>query len=107
MCLEKEFSDCKRASNPSVRTNLRFILYVESKMLFKPIPDRSKDITSINTLEFLLCKQTHMIFSHTAWGLVLCVNIDDCKSKHHFELAKLFIISFCNEAENALYIFYI
>ena len=32
VCLEKEFSDCKRASNPSVRTNLRFILYVESKI---------------------------------------------------------------------------
>lgn len=107
MCLEKEFSDSKRAFKPSVRTDLRIILYVESKMVFEPIPDRSKDISSINTLEFLLCKQTHMIYSHTAWGLVLCVNIDDCKSKHHFELAKLFIISFCNEAENALYIFYI
>ena len=46
VCLEKEFSDRKRAPTPSVRTNLRFILYVESKMLFKPIPDRSKDITS-------------------------------------------------------------
>lgn len=62
VCLEKEFSDCKGASTPSVRTNLRFILYVESKMLFKPIPDRSKDITSINVMEFLLCKQAHMIF---------------------------------------------
>ena len=102
MRLEKEFSDCKRASKSSVRTNLRVILYVESKMLFKPIPDRSKDIASINVMEFLLRKQAHMIFSHTAWGLVLCVNIDDCKSKHHFELAKLFIISFYNEAENSL-----
>ena len=46
-----------------------------------------------------------MIISHTALGLVLCVNIDDYKSKHHFELAKLFIISFYNEAENTLYIF--
>ena len=43
-------------------------------------------------MEFLLRKQAHMIFSHTAWGVVLCVNIDDYKSKHHFELAKLFII---------------
>ena len=33
VCLEKEFSDCKRASKPSVRTNLRVILYIESKML--------------------------------------------------------------------------
>jgi|GEM_PF-5214867 len=33
VCLEKEFSDRKRAPTPSVRTNLRFILYVESKML--------------------------------------------------------------------------
>ena len=105
VCLEKEFSDRKRAPTPSVRTNLRFILYVESKMLFKPIPDRSKYITSINTLEFLLRKQAHMIISHTALGLVLCVNIDDYKRKHHFELAKLFIISFYNEAENSLYIF--
>ena len=56
-------------------------------------------------MEFLLRKQAHMIVCHTAWGLVLCVYIDDCKSKHHFELAKLFIISFYNEAENALYIF--
>jgi hypothetical protein len=30
VCLEKEFSDCKRASKPSVRTDLRIILYVES-----------------------------------------------------------------------------
>ena len=49
-----------------------------SKMLFKPIPDRSKDITSINVMEFLLRKQAHMIFSHTVGGIiVLCVNIDD------------------------------
>ena len=68
MRLEKEFSDVKRAFKPSVRTNLRFILYVESKMLFKPIPDRSKDITSINVMEFLLRKQAHMIVSHTVGG---------------------------------------
>ena len=59
--LEKEFSDCKGASTPSVRTNLRFILYVESKMLFKPVPNRGKDISSINVMEFLLRKQAHMI----------------------------------------------
>ena len=48
-------------------------------MLFKPIPDRSKDITSINVMEFLLRKQAHMIVSHTVGGgiIVLCVNIDD------------------------------
>ena len=34
-------------------------------MLFKPIPDRSKDITSINVMEFLLHKQAHMIVCHT------------------------------------------
>ena len=66
--LEKEFSDSKRAFKPSVRTDLRIILYVESKMVFEPIPDRSKDISSINTLEFLLCKQAHMSISHTVWG---------------------------------------
>ena len=76
-------------------------------MFLYPVPNRGKDISSINVMEFLLRKQAHMIFSHTAWGVVLCVNIDDYKSKHHFELAKLFIISFYNEAENALYIFYI
>lgn len=75
------------------------------QMFLYPIPNRGKDISSINTLEFLLRKQAHMIISHTALGLVLCVNIDDYKSKHHFELAKLFIISFYNEAENTLYIF--
>jgi len=68
VCLEKEFSDCKRASNSSVRIDLRIILYVESKMVFEPIPDRSKDISSINTLEFLLCKQAHMNISHTVRG---------------------------------------
>ena len=34
-------------------------------MFFEPIPDRSKDISSINTLEFLLRKQAHMIVCHT------------------------------------------
>ena len=34
-------------------------------MLFEPIPDRSKDITSINVMEFLLRKQAHMIVCHT------------------------------------------
>ena len=76
MCLEKEFSDSKRAFKPSVRTNLRFILYVESKMVFEPIPDRSKDISSINTLEFLLRKQAHMIVCHTIEELwVVCLGI--------------------------------
>ena len=43
-----------------------------SKMLFKPIPDRSKDITSINTLEFLLRKQARMIVCHSIRNYELC-----------------------------------
>ena len=85
---------CLGKSNLSMRFHLSISIYMNREMFLYPIPNRGKDISSINTLEFLLCKQTHMIFSHTAWRLVLCVNIDDCKSKHHFELAKLFIISF-------------
>ena len=65
MCLRKNSQILKEPLPPSVRTDLRIILYVESKMVFEPIPDRSKDISSINTLEFLLCKQAHMIVSHT------------------------------------------
>ena len=32
-------------------------------MLFKPIPDRSRDIASVNVMEFLLRKQAHMIYT--------------------------------------------
>ena len=35
------------------------------QMFLYSIPDRSKDITSINTLKFLLRKQAHMIVCHT------------------------------------------
>ena len=59
-------------------------------MFLYPIPDRSKDITSINVMEFLLRKQAHMIFSHTVGGIiVLCVNIDDWKNKHHIWIGKV------------------
>ena len=82
VCLEKEFSDCKSTSKPSVRTYLRIILYVESKMFFEPIPDRSKDISSINTLEFLLRKQAHMIVCHTIEELwVVCLGIRNGTAK--------------------------
>ena len=79
-------------SNLSMRSHLRISIYMDREMFLYPIPNRGKEISSINTLEFLLCKQAQMIFSHTVWRLVLSVNIDDCKNKHHFELAKLFII---------------
>ena len=52
-------------SNLSMRSHLRISIYMNREMLFKPIPDRSKDITSINTLEFLLRKQAHMIVCHS------------------------------------------
>ena len=35
------------------------------QMFLYPIPNRGKDIPSINTLEFLLHKQAHMIVCHT------------------------------------------
>ena len=35
------------------------------QMFLYPIPNRGKDISSINTLEFLLRKQAHMIVCHT------------------------------------------
>ena len=94
MRLEKEFSGCKRASKPSVRTNLRFILYVESKMLFKPIPDRSKYITSINTLEFLLRKQAHMIVCHTIEELWVVCLMASVKLGIRNETAKTFLLLF-------------
>ena len=34
-------------------------------MFLYPIPDRCKDITSINVMEFLLRKQAHMIICHS------------------------------------------
>ena len=92
-------------SNLSMRSHLRISIYMNREIFLYPIPNRGKEISSINTLEFLLRKQAQMIFSHPVWRLVLSVNIDDCKNKHHFELAKLFIILFYNEAENSLYIF--
>ena len=41
-------------------------------MFFEPIPDRSKDISSINIMEFLLRKQAHMIVCHTLRNYELC-----------------------------------
>ena len=35
------------------------------QMFLYPIPNRGKDISFINTLEFLLRKQAHMIVCHT------------------------------------------
>ena len=35
------------------------------QMFLYPIPNRGKDISSINTLEFLLRKQAHMIVCHS------------------------------------------
>ena len=35
------------------------------QMFLYPIPNRGKDISSINILEFLLRKQAHMIVCHT------------------------------------------
>jgi len=64
-------------SNLSMRFHLRISIYVNREMLLYPIPNRGKDISSINTLR----KQAHMSISHTVCGgiIVLCVNIDDCK----------------------------
>ena len=59
-------------TNLSMRFHLRISIYMNREMFLYPIPNRSKDITSINTLGFLLCKQAHMIVCHTVRGLVLC-----------------------------------
>ena len=37
-------------------------------MLFNPVPNSGKDVTSINVMEFLLRKQAHMSISHTVCG---------------------------------------
>ena len=55
-------------SNLSMRFHLRISIYMNREMLLYPIPNRGKDISSINTLEFLLRKQAHMSISQTVCG---------------------------------------
>ena len=52
-------------SNLSMRSHLRISIYMNREMFLYPIPNRGKDISSINTLEFLLRKQAHMIVCHS------------------------------------------
>ena len=59
-------------SNLSMRSHLRISIYMNREMFLYPIPDRSKDITSINTLEFLLRKQARMIVCHSIRNYELC-----------------------------------
>ena len=55
-------------SNLSMRSHLRISIYMNREMFLYPIPNRGKDISSINCVEFLLCQQAHMSISHTVWG---------------------------------------
>ena len=55
-------------SNLSMRSHLRISIYMNREMFLYPIPDRSKDISSINTLEFLLRKHSRGIMSCVPYG---------------------------------------
>ena len=64
------------------------------QMFLYPIPDRSKYITSINTLEFLLRKQAHMIVCHTIEELWVVCLMASVKLGIRNETAKTFLLLF-------------
>ena len=55
-------------SNLSMRSHLRISIYMNREMFLYPIPNRGKDISSINTLEFLLRKHYRGIMSCVPYG---------------------------------------
>lgn len=55
-------------SNLSMRSHLRISIYMNREMFLYPIPNRDKDISSINTLEFLLRKHYRGIMSCVPYG---------------------------------------
>ena len=55
-------------SNLSMRSHLRISIYMNREMFLCPIPNRGKDISSINTLEFLLRKHYRGIMSCVPYG---------------------------------------